>query len=89
MIGVRDLRSQLATAVRRAGAGERIVVTVDGRAIAQLGPVESAAGGIALADLVASGSLIPPRRTDAARPGVPVPIWSGLRIDRALREVRG
>src|SRR4029079_14955940 len=39
-IGIRDLRNQSAAAVRRAGAGEWIVITVDGRPVAQLGPIE-------------------------------------------------
>ena len=39
--------------------------------------------------LVSSGSLIPPRRAGAWRAPRPVTVWSGVRIDRALRELRG
>src|SRR3546814_20459671 len=39
-IGARELRANLAAALRQAGAGERVVVTVDGRPVAQLGPLE-------------------------------------------------
>jgi prevent-host-death family protein len=74
---VRALRADLAAAVRRAGAGERITITVSGRPAAQLGP---------LAD--AGGTVIPPRRTSTWRPPAPVTVWSGVRIDRALAEVR-
>ncbi len=34
-----------------------------------------------------SAALIPPRRTGAWRPPAPVAVWSGVRIDRALREL--
>ena len=86
-IGVRELRSSLAEAVRRAGAGERTVVTAHGRPVAQLGPLDDAAPDIER--LVSAGSLVPPRRIGSWRPPSPVPIWSGVRIDRALRELRG
>ena len=37
--GLRELRQQASELVRRAEAGETIVVTVNGREVAQLGPV--------------------------------------------------
>lgn len=89
MIGIRDLRADLAAHVRRAAAGQRVVVCVDGRPTAQLAPLEAEGGQTVLADLFAAGWVIAPRRADAARPVSPVPIWSGVRLDRALREVRG
>ena len=42
--GMRELRADLAAAVRRAEWGERIVVTVAGRPVAQLGPARSRLG---------------------------------------------
>lgn len=89
MIGIRELRGDLAAAVRRAGSGHRVVISVDGRALAQLGPIEAEQGQTVLADLVAAGAVIAPRRTDAFRPGTPIAIWSGVRLDRALKELRG
>src|SRR5512138_707827 len=41
-VGVRELRNNVAAVVRRAAAGERVVVTVDGVPVAQLGPLEGA-----------------------------------------------
>jgi prevent-host-death family protein len=84
---VRALRADLAAAVRRAAQGERIVVTVGGRPTAQLAPLDDQAPD--LDRLVASGAVIPPRRTRAWRPPDPVSVWSGVRIDRALVELRG
>jgi prevent-host-death family protein len=88
-IGTRELRADLATMIRRAAAGQRIVVTVGGRSSAVLGPVEDSGGVTSLDALVSAGLLLPPRRADSFRPVAPVPVWSGVRLDRALREVRG
>ena len=85
--GIRELRAGLAEAVARAQHGERTVVTAHGRPIAQLAPLDEAAPDIDR--LITAGSLIPPRRTSPWRAPDAVPIWSGVRIDRALRELRG
>jgi prevent-host-death family protein len=84
---VRALRASLASAVRRAADGERTIVTVNGQPRAVLGPLDERAPD--LARLVASGAVIPPRRTSTWRPPAPVAVWSGVRIDRALVELRG
>ena len=89
-LGIRDLRGRLTSLVRRAGAGERIVITIAGRPVAQLGPVEPDRAGSSLDDLVARGLVVPARRGDRpGRPDVVVDTWMGGRLDRALREVRG
>lgn len=88
-IGVRQLRQELAAAVRRAGAGAHVVITVDGRPAAQLGPLAGVAGQQRLADLVAGGLVVAPRRTGGYRPSPAVPIWAGARVDRLLAELRG
>lgn len=85
--GIRELRADLAGAVRRATAGQRTIVTQHGRPVAQLAPLDEAAPG--LDHLIAAGALIPPRRVTAWRPPAPVTVWSGVRIDRALKELRG
>lgn len=86
-LGVRELRGDLAGAVRRASAGQRTIVTQHGHPVAQLAPLDEAAPG--LDHLVAAGALVPPRRVTVWRAPEPVPIWSGTRIDRALRDIRG
>ena len=87
-VGVRELRNQVAAVVRRAGAGDRVIVTVDGRPVAQLGPVEPA-GGLTLDDLVAGGLVHPPGRRDKPDPPDPAILPVDLRADRILDEVRG
>ncbi len=86
---MRRLRAELASAARRAGSGERIVVTVDGRPVAQLGPLDPTDGEPSLADLAARGLLVAARRQDRPPPAFSMPMWAGTRIDRLLREVRG
>lgn len=88
LIGVRDLRSALATYVRRANAGERVVITVDGAPVAELGPVQASGLGVSLDDLVARGVVLPPRRRGDFMPHEPSLLYSGMRIDRAVSEIR-
>jgi prevent-host-death family protein len=87
-VGIRELRNNVATVVRRAARGERVVVTVDGMPVAQLGPLE-AAPSVRLDDLVAAGLVGPPRRRD--RPAAPdvedAPV--DVRPDGVLDELRG
>ena len=88
--GIRQLRSQLTALVRRAGAGERIVITIGDRAVAQLGPVEPDGARVTIDDLAARGLLEPARRGDRpTEPDTRIDSWTGGRLDRALREVRG
>ncbi|MEO5723348.1 MAG: hypothetical protein ABIQ39_11500 [Ilumatobacteraceae bacterium] len=87
MIGIRELRGDLARHVRRARAGERVVIAEGGRPAAALGPLTETVSGIE--PLIAAGALVPPRRTDVARLHTPIPVWSGARLDRLLRELRG
>jgi prevent-host-death family protein len=85
--GIRELRGELADAVRRAAAGERTVVTRSGRPVAQLGPLDADAPE--LERLIGSGAVTPPRRTSEWRAPEPVAVWAGVRIDQILRELRG
>jgi prevent-host-death family protein len=86
-MNVRELRANLAAALRRAEAGHRVVITVGGRPVAQLGPV-TAAGPPTLDDLVARGLVIRARRADRPPPDLLVAMTVGTRLDRLLGEVR-
>ncbi|HET6663962.1 MAG TPA: type II toxin-antitoxin system prevent-host-death family antitoxin [Acidimicrobiales bacterium] len=87
-VGIRELRNNVAAVVRRASRGERVVVTVDGVPVAQLGPLD-AAPGVTMDDLVAAGLVGPPGRRD--RPPLPevedAPV--DVRPDGVLDELRG
>ncbi len=86
-IGVRELRGGLAAFVRRAAAGETIVVTQSGRPVAVLGPIGGAQAP-GLSDLVAHGAVVAPRVRAGAdaveRERLPV----NARSDVELRKVR-
>jgi len=87
-LGVRELRNQVAAVIRRAAAGERIIVTVDGRPMAQLGPI-TPSGRPSLADLAAAGLVESPRTAAPATPPAGEDLPVDVRLDRVLEELRG
>lgn len=88
-VGIRELRANLSAAARRAGAGRRVVVTIDGEPVAQLGPVEPTDHRLTLDDLAARGLVTPARRPDRPAPAFSMPMWAGVRLDQLVREIRG
>ena len=88
-LGTRELRAHLASYLRAAQSGHRLVVTVDGVPVAELGPVGGAARRGSLDALVATGLLEAPRRTDRPEPPAATPLPAGLTSERALAELRG
>lgn len=89
-VGIRALREQAATFVKRAQSGDSVVITVNGEPVAELGPVgANGATSTTLSDLVTRGALVAARRKDAYRIPNPIAVHSGARIDQMLREVRG
>jgi len=85
---MRDLRAHLAAILRRAGAGEQIVVTVDGRPVAQVGPIDPDRVGTSLSDLVSRHLVISPRRRGDFVLPTPATLYSGMRVERAVSEIR-
>ena len=87
-VGIRELRNQVAAVIRRAAAGERIIITVDGHPAAQLGPL-SPVGSPTIDDLVTAGLVRPPQRHD--RPDAPDPVDPPIdaRSGTVLDELRG
>jgi prevent-host-death family protein len=91
-IGIRQLRADLAAHIRRAGNGEPTIISVGGRPAAALVPIamsDAPPSGGHLSSLVASGGLIPARRTDGRLPSGTIQVWGNVRLDRLLREIRG
>ena len=88
-VGARGLRADLASMLRRAERGERIVITSGGRPAAQLGPIGPGDGTLTLADLAAAGLVEPAARTDRPGPSMTMPTWAGTRLDQLVREIRG
>jgi|GEM_PF-215071 len=89
-IGIREFRERSATFIKRAGAGEQIIITVSGDPVATLGPITPATTQeITLTDLFANGAVVAPRRRDKYQIPKAITFNSGSRIDQTLREVRG
>jgi len=66
-IGVRELKASLSEMLRRAGGGERIRVTVHGRAVADIVAPGAATDDERLRSLVAEARLRPPTRPRGRR----------------------
>jgi len=88
-VGIRQLRANASAFLRRAQSGERIVITVGGRSVAQLGPLDAHDRAPTLEDLAARGLVIAPRRDDRPEPTFVMPTWTGTRLDNVVREIRG
>ena len=88
-LGIRELRADLAAVVRRAAAGERITVTVDGVPVAQIGPLEPTPGALTLDDIIAAGLAVPAGRRDRPTDTDPEDVPVDARPDRVLDELRG
>lgn len=87
-IGIRELRSALSGYVKRAQVGERLVITVDGVPVAQLGALTGDYTGVSMADLIARGAVVAPRRRGDLVLDDPLLLSAGTRVDRALAQVR-
>ena len=82
-IPVRELRNQASRVVRRARAGERLIITVNGVAAAEIGPVSAASRAASLEELIATGAVV------AARVRTPPPPAKPLRapLDQSSMDV--
>ena len=87
-IALRELRNQASRVVRRARAGERLIITVDGIPVAEIGPVSAPGRSASLEELVAIGSVVAPRLRSASRPPRPLAAPSGRSSSDVLAELR-
>lgn len=65
-----------------------MVVTVDGKPAAQIGPLSPDVSGVTLWDLAGAGLVEPPRRSDRPEEPTPLPVAADLRVDRLMDQVR-
>lgn len=87
-IALRELRNEASRVVRRARAGERLVITVDGVPAAEIGPVSAAGRSVSLEELIAVGAVMAPRERTASRAPRPLPAPSGRSSSDILAELR-
>ncbi|HEY5709494.1 MAG TPA: type II toxin-antitoxin system prevent-host-death family antitoxin [Solirubrobacterales bacterium] len=74
-IGVRDLKANLSSVLRRVGNGERVRITRRGRHVADLLPPETDPAEAQMQKLIAEGKVTPPSKPLDRNP--PPPIKSG------------
>jgi len=89
VLGVRELRNHVSAALRRAESGERIVITVDGRPVAQLGPLTPPDDGPSLDDLIAAREVNAPTRSGRAPHPEPLALPVDVRVDDVWDDLRG
>ena len=83
-----ELRKDLASFLRIANSGEQVIVTVDGKPFAALGPLE-AQNEITIEHLVAGGLVNKPLRDEALQGPEEVILPVDSNVSAILREVRG
>lgn len=87
-IAVRELRNHASRVVRRARAGERLIITVDGVPAAEIGPVSDTVRAASLEELIATGAVVAPRVRTAPSPARPVRATSGRSSGDVLDDLR-
>jgi prevent-host-death family protein len=87
-IPVRELRNQASRVVRRARAGERLIITVDGVPAAEIGPISVAERATSLDELISTGAVVAARTRTVPRLPRPVPAPSGKSSADVLRDLR-
>lgn len=87
-IPVRELRNQASRVVRRARVGERMIITVDGIAAAEIGPVSAAARAPSLQELIATGAVLAAPVRTPPPPPKPLKSPSGMSSAEALAQLR-
>ena len=87
-IALRELRNQASRVVRRARAGERLIITVDGVPAAEIGPVKAAERATSLDELIAPGAVVVARTRTPPPPPKPARVPSGRSSSDVLAELR-
>ena len=87
-VGIRELRNDVSRVVRRARAGERIIITVDGVPAAQIVPLTEGPRGRTMDDLIAAGQVLAPRTAARPAPATPVVAPGDRTTSEILRDHR-
>ena len=85
---IRQLRNDVSRVLRRVKAGERLIVTSNGVAVAEIGPLQDRTSKPTLEELIASGKVIPPRTRAKPRPARPTHFSGPMITEQILEEHR-
>ncbi|HAN07350.1 MAG TPA: hypothetical protein DCP89_02500 [Acidimicrobiaceae bacterium] len=88
-IGVREFRSNLASYLRDAYLGHRIVITSDGKKMAELGPISGGSLNNSLEALIATGLLEAPTQAIHEAQPASFQLPAGVNSQQILKELRG
>ncbi len=86
-VSIRELRNDVSRIVRRASAGERLIITNNGVAVAEIRPLEEGSTERQIQQLIAEGRLIAPLRTGKPRRATPIRM-DGPSTEEMLEEMR-
>lgn len=87
-IGIRELRSDLSNQVKRAAAGEPVVVTIDGEPKVVISRFVPDPKQMNLEEMIEAGRLIPGPRRNQPRPPPPPKVEIGRSTAEILDEIR-
>jgi len=87
-VSIRELRNDVSRIVRRARAGERLVITSNGVAVAEIRPLEQRAAQRTIEEMIATGELIAPRSQSKPRPATPIRFSGPMTSEDILEELR-
>jgi prevent-host-death family protein len=87
-VSIRQLRNDVSRIVARVRAGERLIVTLNGVPVAEIGPVDRQGRERTLQELIDSGAVIPPRTRTRPRPAASVRFSGARTTEEILAEHR-
>ena len=87
-IGVREFRSNLASYLRDAYLGHRIIITSDGKKMAELGPISGGSLNNSLEALIATGLLEAPTQAIHEAQPASFQLPAGANSQQILKELR-
>jgi prevent-host-death family protein len=87
-VSVRQLRNDVSRILKRANAGERLIITSNGVAVALIGPLQQRSDKPTLEELIASGKVFPPTTRSAPPPAQPIPFDGPMTSEEILEEHR-
>lgn len=88
-VSVRQLRNDVSRIIRRVRAGERLIITSNGVAVAEMRSLTRTSAEPTIEELIEAGLVTAPRTRARPRPAQPVEFTGPLSIEEILDDLRG